>query len=97
MQERREAGRRESGLEGDRKGGIRNCMDPVLEGYRKRGIQDWRDSGLEGYGIGGKKKTRVQDRRDVEEERCRTGWIGKVGHRTAGMHDWRDAGKEGQE
>ena len=56
MQERREAGRRESGLEGDRKGGIRNCMDPVLEGYRKRGIQDWRDSGLEGYGIGGKKK-----------------------------------------
>ena len=34
-QDRRDAGRRESRLEGYRKGGIRDCMDPVLEGHMK--------------------------------------------------------------
>ena len=31
----------------------------------------------------------------MEQERCRTGGIGKVGQRTAGMQDWRDATLEG--
>ena len=31
----------------------------------------------------------------MEQERCRTGGIGKVGQRTAGMQDWRDARLEG--
>ena len=49
MQERRDAGRRESRLEGYGKGGIWDCRDSLLEdtgnkGYRKQGIHEARDT-----------------------------------------------------
>ena len=80
IQERREAGRRDSGLEGYRKGGIWDCKDPVLKGHRKRGIRKMRDTGLEGFRTRGLQDSRENEhegsnRGDEEQERCRTGGI----------------------
>ena len=55
-----------------------------MEGFGTRGIQERRDTGKEGYRKGGIQERRVQDRRDVEQERC---WIG-------GMQGRWDAGLE---
>ena len=61
-------------------------------------MQDWRDAGLEGYRKRGIQERRVQDIRDVEQERC---WTldrrdtEQVGCRTGGMQDRWDAGLEG--
>ena len=61
-------------------------------------MQDWRDAGLEGYRKRGIQERRVQDIRDVEQERC---WTldrrdtEQVGCRTGGMQDRWDAGQEG--
>ena len=84
MQERRTAGRRESGLEGYRKGAIRDCMDPVLEGHMKRGIQEARDPGLEEFRTRG-----LQDRRDTGQE----GYMTEV-YRTGGIQDRREKRQE---
>ena len=44
-------------------------------------------------GIKGRiQESRVQDRRDAEQEIC---WTGQDGCRKGGMQDWRDAGLEG--
>ena len=61
-------------------------------------MQDWRDTGLEGYRKCGIQERRVQDMRDVEQERCCTldrRDTEHVGCRTGGMQDWRDAGLAG--
>ena len=42
-------------------------------GCRTGGMQDWRKSGLEGYMK--RRKRRVQNRRDAEQEICWTGGI----------------------
>ena len=61
-------------------------------------MQDWRDTGLERYRKCGIQERRVQDMRDVEQERC---WpldrrdTEQVGCRTGGMQDRWDAGHVG--
>ena len=64
MQERWDAGRRESRLEGYGKGGIRDCRDSLLEdtgnkGYMKQGIHETRITGNEGY-----RKREIRTRRN---------------------------------
>ena len=78
MHERRDAERRESRLEGYRKGGFRigemllYCRqeDKGQLGGRTGRMQDWRELELEGFKTGG-----IQD------------W------RAGGIQDWRDGGK----
>ena len=103
-QERREAGRRESRLEGYGKGGIWDCRDSLLEdtgnkGYIKQGIQEMRVTGNEGYGKGEFRTRRNGNRRDAGHEgyRMQDSWAAEqLVCRTAGMQDWRGAGKVGQ-
>ena len=84
------AGRRDSGLQGYRKVGIRDWRDRRLEEYRiggfmKGGIQYWRDTGKEGFGTGGIQDWGIKERRDS----------GLEGFGTGGIKDWRDTGNEG--
>ena len=65
---------------------MQDSMDAGNEGFRTGGMHGIRNSGLEGYCKVGVQERRVQYRRDVEQERCWTGWIGKVGYRTGGMN-----------
>ena len=76
------AGRRDSGLQGYRKGGIRTAgihegRHSRLEGFRTGGIQERRDSILEGFRTGV-----IQERRD----------LGMEGFRTAGIEERKDSG-----
>ena len=75
--------RRDTGMKGRRKGGMKEIRDERKEGFRTGGIHKSMDSGLEGYGKEGlqkKEEMRVQevcgtgemlDRRDAGKVECR--------------------------
>ena len=83
--------------------GNKNLRDTGKVGFGTVGIHYWRiqetrDTGNDDYRKRGILETRVQDKEEWKQKRCRTGGIqnaGQLGCRTVGMQDSWDAGLEG--